>query len=153
MRDEQTLHLSHWAAAMALDCNEAKTQIVLSALSLLPPRTTTAGEWPDLWRALTGAAGRGVDVQLYLAKPNAINPATKQNYSTADTASAAGIKCRLLPGPRLLHCKSLVVDSLIVWIGSGNFTAAAAHFNHEAYTRSVRADFAAMMLERWKALS
>lgn len=151
--DTTTLHLSHWAEAMTADCGRAQSEIVLSALSLLPPRTSTAGEWPALWEALKAACKKKVKVEIYLPKPNAINPATKANYTTAAAAEAAGMICRLLPGPRLLHCKSMVIDRQIVWIGSGNFTAAAAHFNHEAYTRSVRADFACAMLERWKALS
>lgn len=153
MDDAHTLHLTHWAAAMAADCNAAQSDIALSALSLLPPRTNSPGEWPTLWQALIAAAARGVRVTLYLAKPSPINLATTRNHGTAATANAHGIACRLIPGPHLLHCKSLTIDSRIVWIGSGNFTSAAAHHNHEAYIRAARPDFAAAVLARWKALT
>jgi phosphatidylserine/phosphatidylglycerophosphate/cardiolipin synthase-like enzyme len=147
-----SLHLLDWARTMRADVDAARVSIALSALSLQPPRSKSPGDWPRLWNALCEAAARKVDVTLYVPQPTPTHPATRFNSYTASAAAAAGITCRLIRGPRLLHCKSLTVDSRIVWIGSGNFTAAAAHHNIEAYTRTDSADFAAQVLARWKGL-
>lgn len=150
---DTTLHLSDWAAAMARDVRAATASASLSAISIQPPRSKTPGQWPDLWAALVAAAARGVRVTLYLPPPSNTHPATRFNSNTATVAAAAGIATRFLRGPRLLHCKSLVLDARVVWIGSGNFTSAAAHHNVEAYLRTERPDFAATIAARWDALT
>jgi phosphatidylserine/phosphatidylglycerophosphate/cardiolipin synthase-like enzyme len=147
-----SLHLTGWAAPMKADVDAARWHIAMSAISIQPPRSKTPGDWPRLWAALCAAAARGVTVDLYVPRPTPQHPATRFNSYTASEAAAAGIHCHLIRGPRLLHCKSLVVDGRFVWIGSGNFTSAACHHNIEAYTRSDRPDFAAQVLDRWGAL-
>lgn len=148
-----TLHLEHWAEAMRADVAAATASVSLSALSLQPPITRTPGAWPALWHALTAAADRGVRVRLYLPQPTNTHPATRFNDATCAKASAAGIRCHLIRGPRLLHCKSLVIDATVSWIGSGNFTAAACHHNIEAYLRAADPAIAAAIQTRWDALT
>lgn len=153
MEDQTTLHLEHWAASMRADVAAAVESVSISALSLQPPMTKSPGEWPDLWHALVAAAARGLTVRLYLPAPTATHPATRFNEAVAKKAADAGIRCHLIRGPRLLHCKSLVIDNRIVWIGSGNFTAAACHHNLEAYSRTHARSFAATVQARWDALA
>jgi phosphatidylserine/phosphatidylglycerophosphate/cardiolipin synthase-like enzyme len=43
-----------------------------------------------------------------------------------------------------------LIDGRIVWCGSGNFTAAAAHHNHEAYIRSEDVTIAAAIVSFYK---
>lgn len=150
METATTLHLTDWAELQAHDCTAARQRITISALSCLPPKTKTPGAWPRLWAAWADAAGRGIKVTLYLPAPSAIHPASFQNGQTAIKAHAAGIKCHMIKGPRLLHCKSIAIDENICWIGSGNFTSAAAHHNLEAYTRTISAEMVEQLLKRWK---
>lgn len=146
------LHLSAWAATLTAECRQAQQSIIISALSCLPPRTKTPGQWPDLWQSWVDAAARGIAVTLYLPLPTNHHGATVQNLQVATDAARVGIVCRLIKGPQLLHCKSVVIDRYAVWIGSGNFTAAACHHNHEAYIRTDCPAFAERILARWEAI-
>lgn len=152
MNANTQLHMAGWAAPLAAECQQARHSIIISALSCLPPRTNTPGHWPALWQAWADAAARGIAVTLYLPMPTNHHGATVQNLQVAATAAAAGLNCRLIKGPQLLHCKSVVIDRHAVWIGSGNFTAAACHHNHEAYMRADCPAFAERILARWEAI-
>lgn len=124
-----------WASLMALDVINAKHEVLMTALSMLPPRATQAGPWPALWRELLAAAARGVKVEICLAAPSRHHPATAQNVASASFAHSHGLHVKLISGPRLLHAKQAIIDTYVVWVGSGNFTAAAAAHNHETYIR------------------
>lgn len=152
MQTTPELYLADWARMMTIDANQAKSSIAISALSCLPPRASKHGDWPALWQSWIDAAARGVRVELYLPAPLKSAGATITNQKTADTAQRHGIACHLIPGPNLLHCKSMVIDQLIIWIGSGNFTAAAANHNHEAYMRHRCPSMARQMQDRWEAI-
>lgn len=141
-----TIHIPHsWPSLMAHDFTGAKSRIWLTALSAQPcdPHARTpASTW---WMALVSAATRGVSVRLQLAAPSSSHPATTANAGAARWCARRGISATLVPGPRLLHAKSAIIDDRIAWIGSGNFTAAAMSSNHELYARVASADFAARL--------
>jgi phosphatidylserine/phosphatidylglycerophosphate/cardiolipin synthase-like enzyme len=80
-------------------------------------------------------------------------PATRGNYGAGRACTAAGIHIHYVTGNRLLHAKTCIIDKHAIWIGSGNFTAAAAHHNHEAYLRADCAKIAAEIVSRWEALT
>jgi phosphatidylserine/phosphatidylglycerophosphate/cardiolipin synthase-like enzyme len=120
---------------MANDFNEAESSITLTALSLLPPRSTNGSPFSAWWIALLAAAARGVKVRIKIAASTPAHPATLRNNRVAIEAHAAGMIVDLVPGARLLHAKTARIDSSLSWVGSGNFTAAAAHHNFEAWLR------------------
>lgn len=147
------LILENWAGRMAEDFEAASASITLSALSALPPRGSADTPNARLWSALRAAAARGVLVRLYLAAPMRAHPATAQNGTTARALQEQGITCRLIPPPKLLHAKTSTIDERIVWIGSGNFTSAAAHHNHEAWCRFENHEIAARLAARWRTIA
>ena len=145
-------HGEGWAAAMADECQLAMASIHASALSFQPPRTQTDGDWPRLYQSWVDAAARGVQVCVWLPAASTTHPATHHNLTAARRMIADGIHARLVSGNQLLHAKTCVIDASSIWIGSGNFTAAAAHFNHEAYLRADCPAIAAELIARWEAL-
>lgn len=152
MHAETSLHLEQWAATMARDCDAAGVSIHACAISCMPPRTNAPGSWPQLWASWCGAAARGLAVTLYLPAPLKAHGATHYNGEAGRLAAAAGMRPRLKVGPRLLHSKALVIDNRVVWIGSGNFTCAAASKNAESYVRIISPDFAAEIVRRLEQL-
>jgi phosphatidylserine/phosphatidylglycerophosphate/cardiolipin synthase-like enzyme len=130
-----TVHTTDWSQALRRDIESAALCVSLSSLSMLPPTPRQAGAWPELWRALLAAPQRGVATTVVLPKPTSVHPATLQNYKAAVLLAAARVRVLWCPGPRLLHAKTCAVDKRIAWVGSGNFTQAAAAHNHEAWTR------------------
>jgi len=125
----------NWAAILVDDINQANTSIIGTALSMLPPRTTQAGPWPAMWNALCAAAARHVRIRFTLPAPNRAHPATAQNATGARAAHDKGMIVTMIHSPRLLHAKQFIIDENVVWIGSGNMTAAAYAHNHEAWIR------------------
>jgi phosphatidylserine/phosphatidylglycerophosphate/cardiolipin synthase-like enzyme len=75
------------------------------------------------------------------------------NRMAADEAHKLKMSVRFVPQPNLLHAKSLVVDGLIVWAGSGNMTAAAAHHNHELYIHFEHEEIARRIEARWNMIA
>jgi len=146
-------HGQGWAGALARSCAGARRSIYLSALSLHPPTPNAQGEWPELWRAWCAAVQRGVTVDMWLPAPSPVHPATARNSTAGRTASEAGITMHYVTGVKLLHAKSAVIDAAEIWIGSGNFTAAAAHHNHEAYLQAICPRIAHELISRWKSLA
>jgi phosphatidylserine/phosphatidylglycerophosphate/cardiolipin synthase-like enzyme len=132
-----TLHITpEWVQGMRDDVNEAKHHIHVSALSMQPPRHRSITPHTRLMEALAVAAARGVRVCVWLAHPRPDVPATRANTGAAQWLVGRGIECRLSNDGHLLHAKSLCTDRRVLWIGSGNMTAAAAHHNHEVYMRT-----------------
>jgi phosphatidylserine/phosphatidylglycerophosphate/cardiolipin synthase-like enzyme len=152
MHAEISLHLEQWAPAMAADCDAAGVSIHACAISCMPPRTAAPGAWPSLWASWCAAAARGLAVTLHLPAPLKAHGATHYNGEASRIAAAHGIRPRLKIGPRLLHSKALVIDNRIVWLGSGNFTAAAASKNAESYVRIISPDIAADIVRRLEQL-
>jgi len=139
-----------WAATLAEDIRAAGASVVLSALSMQPPRHNNGTPHSDLWQAIIAAPPRGVSATIYLPVPALAHPATLYNTSAAQAAHAHGVQVHFVPMPRLLHAKTAIIDGILVWIGSGNLTAAAAHHNHEAFCRFWSPEIAARLLMRWE---
>jgi len=146
-------HGAGWAEHMAECCALAQRSIHVSALSMLPPTQNASGDWPELWRAWCAAARRGVAVHIWLPAPSGIHPATKGNGGAGRAIVDAGMRIHFVQGNKLLHAKTAVIDESSVWIGSGNFTAAAAHHNYEAYIQATCPRIARQVIERWEALA
>jgi phosphatidylserine/phosphatidylglycerophosphate/cardiolipin synthase-like enzyme len=143
-------HGESWGADMMEDCKRAAKSIHISALSMLAPTKNGSGSWPDLWNAWCAAAQQGVRIDIWLAAPSGIHPATRANVSAGYAIIGAGMYVHYITGNRLLHAKTAIIDAEIAWIGSGNFTAAAAHFNHEAYARIESEKIARQLITRWE---
>jgi len=146
-------HGEGWAEHMAAECEKALRSIHISALSMLPPTPHAQGSWPELWRAWCAAAKRGVRVDVWLPAASPIHPATKGNRGAGNTIQLSGMYIHHVTGNRLLHAKTCVIDEQQIWIGSGNFTAAAAHHNYEAYLRADCPEIARQIVARWKNLA
>lgn len=130
------LHHAGWLETLTVDLDKAAASISITALSIHYPATKTAGPLGPFWAALAAATSRGIRPALIMPAPSRSHPATAMNGNTAEKAHALGLDAHLIPLPRLLHAKSAVIDSRIAWVGSGNFTAAAACHNREIYMRS-----------------
>ena len=146
-------HGEGWAEHMATECDKAAKSIHISALSLLPPGPNSTGSWPDLWRSWCASARRGVRVDFWLPATNPIYPATSGNRKAGSTIQLNGMYIHYITGNRLLHAKTCVIDEQQIWIGSGNFTAAAAHHNYEAYLCADCPEIAKQIVARWKNLA
>lgn len=146
-------HGAGWCAALAAECAAAQHTIHMTALSMHAPTAHAHGAWPYLWSALANAVTRGVEVHIWLAAPSSIHPATRGNITAGRAAAAHGIHTHYVTGTNLLHAKTAVIDAHAVWIGSGNFTSAAAHHNHEAYLRADCPRIAAELIHRWQMLA
>lgn len=145
-----TLHFA-WAQPLTQDIASARHSILLTALSMHPPRSEKAGNLAAIWQAIAEAVHAGARVDVILPAPNKAHPATLFNATTADRLRQLGAFCAWAPPDRLLHAKTCAVDQTIVWIGSGNMTAAAATYNHEAYIRAESVEFAARLHAQWRA--
>lgn len=124
-----------WIKQMRADVENAAVIITLSALSVHPPKPDQITPFSAFMHALASARKRGVQVRAWATAPHASHPAAALNEAARRWFLAHGMEFRLVSGGRLLHAKTLTVDGQIGWVGSGNFTAAAAHSNHEAYLR------------------
>jgi phosphatidylserine/phosphatidylglycerophosphate/cardiolipin synthase-like enzyme len=125
-----------WAKELTTAIDKAQTRICITALSFLPPRNHKPDAFGMLYSSILGAAALGVQVNVIIPMPGKEHPATAQNASAAATLRAAGCICWLHPMPNLLHAKTVCIDRAEAWVGSGNFTAAAAHHNREAWIQT-----------------
>lgn len=131
-----TVHTTAWAQQLAADVAAARQTINVAVLSLLTPTPRMVGPWPHLWRQLLTAPGRGVRLRLAMPRPTRVHPATHWNAKSAEPLQAAGAQILWCDAPRLVHAKCWAIDSHILWIGSGNCTAAACHHNRECWVRA-----------------
>lgn len=148
-----TYHGAGWAKALAAECAQAARTIHISALSMLPPTPNASGHWPELWTEWCKAVARGIQVDVWLPAPTGIHPATKGNVGAGRRIQEAGMRLHYVTGNQLLHAKTCIIDARSVWIGSGNFTAAAAHHNYEAYLRADCDAIAHALIERWQSIA
>ena len=112
----------------------ARSTIHLSSSYFVPDRLTTA--------ALVTAAKRGVEIRIIL-------PGEHIDTEIVRKASRAGWGDLLQAGvkiaefaPTMYHCKVLVVDSLLVSVGSTNFDNRSFRINDEANLNVLDAGFA-----------
>jgi phosphatidylserine/phosphatidylglycerophosphate/cardiolipin synthase-like enzyme len=138
----------NWPAQLLHDITASNRHIVISALSFLIPTEKQKGPWPDCYQALVDAAARGVRVDVHIPPPSRSHPATARNAASAEQLHREGIKVTFHQGPRLLHAKQLILDHLVVWIGSANMTCAAFAHNHEAMCRIHSHRFASTIITR-----
>lgn len=126
---------AEWASLLAHDIAHARHRVILTALSAQPPRHSAKSPHGALWQELCAAPSRGLSVTLLIAAPMNAHPATSRALHAARYLHGFGVTVLLVPGPRLLHQKTVCLDREVCWVGSGNFTAAAANHNYELYAR------------------
>jgi phosphatidylserine/phosphatidylglycerophosphate/cardiolipin synthase-like enzyme len=126
-------HAAGWAEEMRTACDSAKISILISAMSMIPPRTGVSNAWRSLFDSWIAARKRGVAVAIYLAAPQQLPTATRGNNDAGAAAVRGDLSIHFVRGSRLLHAKSLVLDEKQVWIGSGNYTLAATSSNVEMW--------------------
>lgn len=134
---------------MAADIDAALHSICISSLSLHPPRASRASNIGMLWSSIEAAAERGVSLLFFLPQSSKAHPATAFNESAATRLHAIGAKVHTLNPARLLHAKTVSIDDSIAWVGSGNWTAAAAAHNREAYIRAASPRIATRLRNHW----
>lgn len=139
-----------WAAPMAADIAAASASVVVSSLSLHPPRKSALTNIGQLWTALEAATANGCAVDFYLPTPGKSHPATAMNSASASRLFAIGVTVIFLPLVRLLHAKTVSIDGQIAWVGSGNWTAAASAHNREAYLRAASPALARRLADHWR---
>lgn len=147
--ENTTLHFA-WAQPLAADLAAARSRIVCTALSLQPPRNPTQSNLCALWDSLQTAIANGARVTFLLPAPSASHPATRMNNTAAAALQTIGARFVMLSPVHLLHAKTVAIDDTIAWIGSGNWTAAAATHNHEAYIRTTAPQLAYQLAAHWR---
>lgn len=147
--ENTTLHTA-WARPLAADVAAARGSVLLTSLSLQPRKRDTNHPINALWDAIDSAAKAGALVTFILPAPSKAHPATAFNLSAAADLMQLGARCVFAPPANLLHAKTAIVDDRIVWVGSGNWTAAASAYNHEAYLRCESLALAARLREAWQ---
>lgn len=130
------IHTAEWSKAIADALKTSESKITLTALSFLPPSQHKPDQFGLFYSAILAAAQRIKEVVIILPMPSQTHPATAQNGTAAKTLRAAGCTVWLHPAANLLHAKTCCIDHAEAWIGSGNFTAAAAHHNREAWMQT-----------------
>ena len=138
-----------WAGRIAADLKTARESAILTALSILPPRPSQPSDLAAMIAEARAAAARGVAVIVVVPAPTKAHPATGRNASTARDLIADGVTVRLLNPANLLHAKTCTIDGRIAWVGSGNYTHAAATHNHEAWLRTTNPG-AAYAIAKWQ---
>jgi phosphatidylserine/phosphatidylglycerophosphate/cardiolipin synthase-like enzyme len=153
MLSETELLGASWAEKMAEDIDAAHEKIIITALSVHLPTQLRHGNYAKLWQALERAAGHKLQIDFYLPASHAAHAATLKNNGVCQRLKEMGIYTHQIPPSHLLHAKTCVIDSEIVWVGSGNWTAAAANHNHEAYIRTKSRKIALDITARWELLA
>lgn len=149
--ENTTLH-TEWAAPLAADIAAARSRVVISSLSLQPRKRESQHPITQLWSALQAASHAGARCTFILPSPSASHPATAFNLAAAADLQAIGVQTSFAPPANLLHAKTAIIDRCVVWVGSGNWTAAASAHNREAYIRCASAQMAASMAAHWREL-
>ena len=130
------IHTAEWSKALGDALKTSESKITLTALSFLPPSHHKPDIFGLFYSALIDRASRIKEAVIILPMPSPSHPATQQNGTAAKTLRAIGCTVWLHPIANLLHAKTCCIDHAEAWIGSGNFTAAAAHHNREAWMQT-----------------
>ena len=159
VRGLQSVFLEDWAYAN--ECKPPAIDITCSAPGDIPAQVLTSGpdsSWEAIHRlhvgaihgaqrrvwlltpyfvpgeaammALTSAALGGVDVRLLVPRMSDSTFVTYAARSYYDALLAAGVKV-FEYGPRLMHCKAMLVDDDLALIGSANFDHRSFRLNFE----------------------
>lgn len=149
--ENTTLH-TEWARPLAADIADARSRVIISSLSLQPRKRDSQHPISLLWAALQAASHAGARCTFIMPSPSASHPATAFNLAAAADLQTIGVHTKFAPAANLLHAKTAVIDRALVWVGSGNWTAAASAHNREAYIRCASAQMAASMAAHWREL-
>lgn len=149
--ENTTLH-TDWASAMALDIAMARSSVLITSLSLQTAETCPGHPLGILWAAMHEAAQRGAAITFVLPQPARSHPATAYNIHAGYAMQSAGVRVIYAPAGNLLHAKTVTIDESIVWVGSGNWTKAAAAWNREAYLRCQSPQLAMRLSAHWREL-
>ena len=118
-----------------LAITSASRSIDLSAAYFVPDELSTA--------ALVAAMKRGVKLRIVVPGPHidsdAVRSASRARWGPLLSAGALIAEYQ----PTMYHCKVMVVDGLLVSVGSTNFDNRSFRLNDEATLNIVDADFAA----------
>jgi cardiolipin synthase len=98
---------------------------------------------PDesLLYAITTAAQRGVEVDLFLSEVADQRLVQHAQQSYYDALLRAGVRIHLYRGPRLLHAKHLTIDDDVAVLGSSNMDMRSFQLNLEVSLMVVGASF------------
>ena len=146
---ENTTLYTEWARPLADDIAQARRSVIVTSLSLQPRKANSGHPVSLLWSAMETASNAGARVTFILPRPSPTHPATAFNLSAAADLSKLGIRSVFAPPANLLHAKTCIIDATTVWVGSGNWTAAAAAHNREAYIRCESPDLAEKLRRSW----
>lgn len=146
-----TIH-TDWAPPLTQDIGYAQHSIYITVLSMHTPRHSTDSKYCKLFENLKAAIKRGLIVHVALPAASKTHGATLMNTGTLNELASIGATVHSIPMPNLLHAKTVLIDENIVWIGSGNWTAAAAHHNHEIYNRTESHYIARVLAKHWEEL-
>lgn len=149
---ENTTLCTEWAAPLAADIAAARSEVLITSLSLQPRRAATDHPITRLWSALAAAADAGALVTFILPTPHRAHPATQFNHAAARDLFEIGVRALFAPPANLLHAKTCAIDNRIAWVGSGNWTAAASAHNREAYIRAESPALAEKLRDHWRAI-
>lgn len=139
-----------WALALAADIAAASWAVNITTLSFQIPRHPNDTPHGQLIAQILAAPLRGVRVNVSMPAPSKTHAACAFNLLSAKTLADAGCFVWWAPPANLLHAKTAVIDDNIAWVGSGNYTAAAANHNRECYMRAASHQLARDLLMHWK---
>jgi cardiolipin synthase A/B len=130
----ESMHLMYLMALTA-----ARRTIHLSSSYFVPDELAT--------KALIDAARRGVKVQVLVPGPD-IDTEVVRKASRARWGPLLEAGVRIAEyQPTMFHCKVLVVDGLMVSVGSTNFDNRSFRLNDEANLNVIHAEFARQQIE------
>lgn len=148
---ENTTLYTEWARPLANDIAQARHTVIITSLSLQPRKPDNTHPISLLWSAMETAARTGAVITFILPRPSTTHTATAYNMAAAADLSRLGIRSVFAAPANLLHAKTCIIDGSTVWVGSGNWTAAAAAHNREAYIRCESAALAEKLRAAWAA--
>ncbi|HAV92284.1 TPA: hypothetical protein DCW38_03790 [candidate division WOR-3 bacterium] len=103
---------------------------------------------------LVVAAARGVDVKIVLEQSDWNDDVSADNYETGAYLESYGIDLRYDPLTITTHCKTFIIDTNQVLVGSTNWSYSAVSSNNEANVllegRKIALDFTEYFETLWK---
>lgn len=149
---EEISIFNNWAQVLTGAIKNAKQSIDIITFSMTPPRAASANDFTELWDSMVQASARGLVIVIHMPKPTRSHPATLGNLGAAQVAFKSGIETCFLSPVKMVHSKCAIIDRELIFIGSGNWTTAAATRNHETYCSFASKSSAEKMLADWRTL-
>ena len=123
-----------FAAALA-DITAARGEILLATYKITPTRQRPALVLTRTLHALEQAARRGVRVQVIAPGPGSRPGPGKSNIPALARLAAAGAEIRTAGASLTFHAKILIIDQVVLYLGSHNMTPGSALINYEMSAR------------------